>query len=233
MDKNKINKSRMYHAADLVLDKFAHLYGEHAELIEACLKLKSQISLIDAQQQVQVVDNAGLTKTKTVLRNEVIYLALKFSKALMALATVQKDTDLLIKVSHKKSDLTRLSDPVLYDVVTLLFNLAAAQGEQIRRFFITADDFSLMDSTLSGFKASIPQKRLSTTVSKSSTKQLVAVFKETDHLLKEVIDVLVSPFEYQYPDFVSEYTNARSIVDYTGRGKKKDDDEGKESSTNV
>ena len=233
MDKNKINKSRMYCAADLVLDKFAHLFGECAELIEACLKLKSQISLIDAQQQVQVVDNTGLTKTKTVLRNEVISLALKFSKALMALATVQKDTDLLIKVSHKKSDLTRLSDPVLFDVVTLLFSLAAAQSEQIRRFFITADDFSLMDSTLSGFKASIPQKRLSTTVSKSSTKQLVAVFKETDYLLKEVIDVLVNPFEYQYPDFVSEYTNARIIVGYTGRGKKKDDDKGKESSTDV
>ena len=218
----------MYRATDLVLDKFVGLYSEHAELIEACLKLKSQISLIDAQQQVQVVDNTGLTQTKTVWRNGLIDIALKFIKALMALATVQKDTDLLTKVSYKKSDLTRLSDPILFDVVALLFSLATSRSEQISRFFITSDDFALMESTLGGFKASIPQKRLSTTVSKSSTKQLVEVFKETDHLLKDVIDVLVNPFEYQYPDFVSEYRNARIIVGYTGRGKKKKEIQAKE-----
>jgi len=222
----------MYHTTDLVLDKYAYLFGEHAELIEACLELKNHIGLIDAHQQVQVVDNTGLTQTKKVWRKGVIDYALKFSKGLMALATVQKDTDLLARCSYTKSDLARLSDPILFDVVTMLFNLAASRKEPMNRFFVSADDFTLMESTLNGFKASIPQRRLSTTVSKSSTKQLNAIFKETDRLLKDVIDVLVDPFQFQYPDFVSEYTNARIIVGYTGRGKKnKDNMDNKDAGT--
>jgi hypothetical protein len=221
MDKIKINKGRMYRATDLVLDKYASLYSEHAELIDACLKLKAGINLIEEQQQVQVVDNTGLTQTKVVLRVELTGIILKFSNGLKALATLQKDADLLKKSTFKLSDLNKLADPVLYDVGFLLFYLASSFREQLLHFFITDDDFTLMEAKLLSLKAAIPQKRLATTVSKVSTKKLNEVFQTNDHLLKEVIDIFVAPFQYAYPDFYNEYKNARMIVGYTGRGKTK------------
>jgi len=61
MEKMKINKGRMYHATDLVLDKFSGLFANHDELKQAHQELKGEIVLIDEEQQVQVVDNKGLT----------------------------------------------------------------------------------------------------------------------------------------------------------------------------
>jgi hypothetical protein len=60
--------------------------------------------------------------------------------------------------------------------------------------------------------------------------QINAVYKSIDSLLKNEMDVLVAPFRYEFPDFYHEYTNARIIVGYTGRGKaKKEEDEAAEA----
>lgn len=221
MDKTKINKGRMYHSSNLVLDKFSSTFTDHVELNQAHSELKSGISHIDEQQQVQVVDNKGLTQVKVALRTDVTQRILMFSKALKALATIQKNADLLTKSNYKLSDLNRLSDPILFDVGTMLVKLANPLRSQLEKFFVTDEDYKQTDAILAEFKAAIPQKRLATTVSKSSTKKISDVFKSIDKLLKEVIDVYVAPFEYKNPDFYREYTNARIIVGYTGRGKSK------------
>jgi hypothetical protein len=117
--------------------------------------------------------------------------------------------------------LNRLADPILFDVGSMLLNLANPMREQLARYFLTEDDFKQTEALLTEFKASIFQKRLATTVSKSSTQKVTDVFKYLDKLLKEVIDVYVAPFQYESPDFYREYRNARIIVGYAGRGKTK------------
>jgi hypothetical protein len=221
MDKTKINKGRMYHSTNLVLDKFSGSFADHAELIQAHSELKNGILLIDEEQQVQVVDNKGLTQAKVALRTELTQLILKLTMALKALGTSQKNTDLLTKTNYKLGDLNRLSDPILFDVAKMLLKLANNYRPQLVRFFFNDEDFNRTDVVIAEFKSAIPQKRLATTVSKSSTKKISEVFKSIDKLLKEVIDVYVGPFEYQNPDFYREYSNARIIVGYTGRGKRK------------
>lgn len=222
----------MYHSSNLVLDKFSVLFADHPELNLAHQELKNGIALIDNEQQVQVVDNKGLTQGKLSKRNDLTQIVLKFSKAIKALATIEKNTDLLTKSNYLLSDLNRLPDPIFYDVGTMIFKLADPLRAQLVRFFILDEDFIRIEANLADFKASIPQKRLATTVSKSSTKKINDVYKATDKLLKEVIDVYVAPYEYQYPDFFREYSNARIIVGYTGRGKSKGDkDNGNENNT--
>jgi len=110
----------------------------------------------------------------------------------------------------------------------MLLKLAYPLRESLAKFFLTDDDFSQTETVLEEFKAAIPQKRLSVTVSKSSTTKITEVFKATDKLLKEVIDVFVAPFQFQNTDFYREYTNARIIVGYTGRVKKKKEIQAKE-----
>jgi hypothetical protein len=223
MDKLKINKGRMYHSSDLVLDKFSAVFSGNEEMKQAHQELKSGIVFVDAEQQVLVVDHKGLTRTKIELRNEVTRRILKFSMALKALATYQKNSDLLTKATYKVTELNRLADPILFDVGTMLFNLANPMREQAARYFLTEDDFKQTETLLADFKMAIPQKRMATTVSKSSTQKVTDVFRSLDKLLREVIDVYVAPFQYENPDFYREYRNARIIVGYTGRGKSKTD----------
>lgn len=221
MEKAKINKGRMYQSTDLVLEKFAGLFNWHNELVAAHQQLKDGILLINAEQQVQVVDNRGLTQGKVSKREVLTQDLLKFSKGMKALATLEKNTDLLTKSGYLLSDLNRFPDPIFFDVGTMLLNLANPLRDKLTKFFITDEDFVRTEANLAEFRASIPQKRLATTVSKSSTKKLSEVFKTTDKLLKELIDVYMAPFEYAHPDFFREYSNARIIVGYTGRGKSK------------
>jgi hypothetical protein len=44
-------------------------------------------------------------------------------------------------------------------------------------------------------------------------------FIAIDDLLKNEPDVLLMPFQFTQPDFYKAYKNARSIIDYSGRGK--------------
>lgn len=80
-----------------------------------------------------------------------------------------------------------------------------------------------MESLLAGFKSSIPQRRVSKSVSKTSTGNISQVFKMMDKLLKDEIDSYMSLFQFTQPDFYNAYKNARLIVGYMGRVKSKDD----------
>ncbi len=221
MRKSLINKGRMYVATDLSLDKFADTFAGNEELNEARRKLKDGLNSIGEVQQVLVVDNTGLTQYKYELRTGFTLHALKFAVGLKAYATTQKDTALLTKVSYQLTDFNRLPDPILFDVVTMLYRQADPIRDKLVRFFLTDEDFASMEKMLADFKGAFPQKRMATTVSKSSVEKIIAVFKSMDKLLKEVIDRLVAPYQYQNPDFYREYCNARIIVGYTGRGKSK------------
>ena len=95
MDKVKINKGRMYHSSDLVLDKFADSFANIEELAQAHQELKGYIGIIDEEQQVQVVDHTGLTRTKIALRADVTRQIQKFSMALKAIWTNYSGIDVV------------------------------------------------------------------------------------------------------------------------------------------
>ena len=76
-----------------------------------------------------------------------------------------------------------------------------------------------MERLLSEFRLAIPKRRFSINLSKVSTGNIDGVFKAQDKLLREQVDSLMEPFQFSQPDFFYAYKNARSVVDYSGRGK--------------
>lgn len=225
MKKVFINKGRMYYATKRVLDKYVNEFTGNAELNEAFQQLNSWISVINIEEEVLVVDNTGLTTSKDELRVVFTLCALKMATGLKAYATTLKDTKFFVKVNYQLNDFNRLPDPILLNTGSMLFKLADPMRDKLARFFLTNDDFTGMEKMLVDFAAAFSDKRIATTVSKSSNQKVTEAFRSTDKLLKEVIDILVAPYQYKNPDFFREYTNARIIVGYTGRGKSKPDQE--------
>jgi hypothetical protein len=76
-----------------------------------------------------------------------------------------------------------------------------------------------MEQLLAEFVLAVPKRRVSINLSKVSTDNIEGVFKAQDQLLKEQVDSLMEPFRFSQPDFFHAYRNARSVVDYSGRGK--------------
>jgi hypothetical protein len=80
-------------------------------------------------------------------------------------------------------------------------------------------EFQQMDRLLAEFRLAILKRRVAINISKVSTGNIDGIFKAQDKLLKEQVDSLMEPFQFSQPDFFSAYRNARSVVDYAGRGK--------------
>jgi hypothetical protein len=221
MNKNQINKSRMYGSVTMVLDNNFPIFSKQEELVKAHQQFKSGQDLIGQYRQIQEADVSGLTKNKTQLRFSLINAILQFSTALRAYANSVKDEELKAKVTYGLSDLKKTADPILVDIGVLIFGLANPLKSDLNRFFIDENGFTELDLLLTTFKQAIPKRRVAAAASKNSTLNISDVFAAQDTLLKEEMDVLMLLFRNSQPDFYNAYRNARSIVDYTGRGKAK------------
>ena len=221
MNKNQINKERMYLAINLLLDNFSASIASYPELMQAQQNLKSFLDLIEQNRQIQETDNKGLTLNKTKLREDLMKLIQQFSAALLAHAIATKNVQLKTKASYKHSALLRAADPILYDIGMLLYTLATPLEAELARFFITRSEYDRLLANLNNFKAAIPQKRLASGTSKVSTAYINDTFIAIDDLLKNELDVLLMPFQFTQPDFYNEYRSARNIVDTGGNRKTK------------
>jgi len=218
MNRNQINKSRMFGSVDLALDQHASLFAQLEPLVNAQQQLKKGIVMIGEYRQVQEAKTAGLTKDKTELRNDLIPIILQVSSALKAYAVTVSNNELMVKCDYAESDLIRSSDPILADIGNLILGLATPLKAELSKFFVSETELNELDRLLTAFKLSIPKRRVASTTSKVSTVNIRKVFNAQDLLLKEQIDVLMQPFRFTQPDFYNAYRNARLIVDYAGRG---------------
>jgi len=223
MNRNQINKSRMFETVDSVLDKNSSLFESMPELVSAHRMLKEGKTLILQYRQVQEAETSGLTTTKENVKTDFINSILKFSAALRAYATSTKNEDLKAKAHYVSSELKKVPDPILFDIGTLLFKLADPIKTELTKYSIGEDEIAEMKTLLPAFKVAYPQQRVATTESKMSTDNIDKVYKSTMKLLKDVIDELMLPFQFSQPDFYNTYKNARLIVNYSGRGKGKPD----------
>ena len=216
MNRNQINKSRMYGSVDLILDQHASLFAQLEPLVNAQQQLKQGIVLIGDYRQVQEANTTGLTKEKVQLRSDLIKSILQFSAALKSYAIANKNNELKAKSDYSDSDLNRCPDPRLYDIGVLLLGSTAPLNGGLTNYFIGETELQAMDKLLAAFRLSIPQRRAATSRSKTSTVNIREVFRGLDELLKEQIDVYMQLFRFSQPDFFNAYRNARSIVDYAG-----------------
>jgi len=213
----------MYGTVDLVLDNHIDLLQPFPELISAQQRLKDGQAMIIQNNQVQEADNSGLTINKNLVKANFIESILKFSAALRAYATAIKNEELKVKAHYVSSDLKKTSDPILFDIGSLLYGLADPIRNELIKYSVGEDEFGVMDDLLAEFKKAYPQQRVAITGSKVSTGNIGRVYKSMDNLLKEEIDELMLPFQFSQPDFYNAYKNARIIVNYSARGKAKPD----------
>ena len=219
MNARQINKSRMYGATVLVLDNNSHFFEGLPELVAAHQQLKEKMAAIDSQRQVQVVDNKGLTKNKTLLREELTTLLLRTVSALTAVAAATGDVVLKSRVAYHASDLHKRSDRIICDIAVHVSGMAAPVVTDLQKFFVGPEELARLDTLTAALKSAIPLNRVASSTTKVSTGNIQAVSHEIDLLLRTRMDLLLKPFEFTVPDFYHAYRNSRSIVNYGGRGK--------------
>ena len=219
MNAQQINKRNMFFATTHLLDNNRSLFEHMAQLAAAHQELKVKVSLIDQHRQVQVVINSGLTRNKVTLREELTTLLLRISAALTAHAATSNDQALQARVEYTLSELKKSSDRIVGDIAVQVNGLAATAGAALQTWFVSPEELAQFDRLTNEFISVLPLRRVATNVSKASTSDISEVFREIDALLKNKLDLLIKPFKFTAPTFYKEYRNARTLVNYTGRGK--------------
>jgi hypothetical protein len=193
--------------------------GTEGDLFTSLQLLKAGQATINQNRMVQEADSSGLTKNKSDLRNGLIRLILLFAAGLKANATSTRNSELKKKADYKAYELQKSADSVLADIGRLLNETALPLRSDLAKYGIGEAEFQQMDKLLAEFILAIPKRRVAINFSKVSTGNIDGVFKSQDKLLKEQVDSLMQPYQFSLPDFFNAYRNARSIVDYAGRGK--------------
>lgn len=78
---------------------------------------------------------------------------------------------------------------------------------------ITAASVTALQSAMDAYNAAVPANTNATSIRKSYGEGLKQLIKDTDVILKERMDKLVSNFADTDPGFVAAYKNARSIIE--------------------
>ena len=100
-----------------------------------------------------------------------------------------------------------------YDAARLC--LSSTRQDQPRQPRLTAHGGQLtaLQTAIDGFKAIVSKPRDNITAGKTVTQQLSDEFDGADETLSEILDGLIGQFSAANAKFVSDYQNARTIVD--------------------
>ena len=219
MNKRQLNKWRMFGSVVTVLDENSALVSSLNDLAAAKERFKSGQLIINQNRQVQEAKTTGLTMNKKVKRGKLFQMITKFSAALKGYAALVHDDEIKAKADYNRTDLIRAADSVIYDIGMLLYGMAIAHKDDMVRYFIGDAELKDMEQLLTEFALAIPKKRVATSISKTSTDNIESTFAAQEKLLRNEIDVLMLLFQDSHSDFYKAYKNARTIVNYKGRGK--------------
>jgi hypothetical protein len=209
-------KLNMYNAVLRHGDTNSRLVETIPALQEALGAFRNIVADIAGIVSTQLASNKGYSRSKATGKTALCTFANRIAGALHAWATDQKDEVLMEKTKKTFSDFARLRDEELAPGCRYYYDLAAANEANLSHYGVSntviaafKTDIDSYDSTVSGPRNAIASKTV-------YRKNLEALFRKADLLLKGKIDKLtwgISSAEQMYLD---GYKANRMIVDAGG-----------------
>jgi flagellar hook-associated protein FlgK len=94
-----------------------------------------------------------------------------------------------------------------------IHDLANTNLASLGSYGVTAAKLTALQAAIDGFKAIVSKPRDNIAAGKTVTQQLSDEFDAADETLAEILDGLIGQFQATNATFVSDYNNARTIVD--------------------
>ncbi len=182
------------------------------------LKAKRVVIKDTAMLQENVI--TGYATQKRVAKELCVKKILKVSKSLVAYGHIKGDNPLVESMKFSASALGRMRAAKLVLVGWNVFNAATALSSDIVDYGTEAADLSALENAIKEFTLLIPEPKEARDIRKGCTAKLRVLTKETNTLLKKVMDPLIVVLDEAYADFIVLYFNARSITDVHGKKKK-------------
>ena len=181
-------------------------------------EFETGISNIHTTRLEQEKDLKGIAEDKMVKEEEMIKQTLGLIGPIVAYANVTSNEPLRQEVDYSKRELEKSRDTILEDKCQIVQDRANTHSvELIASYGVTAVQITDHATTITDYHAVIAGPRSAIALRKTQTEVLEELLDSTIGILTDKLDELVVVFQVTSPQFVSDYDNARIIVDLGAR----------------
>lgn len=200
----------------------------NAAIVNTNLAFKSSNTTLDAKIATLLTSETsvqkqtkGVAQDKGTLRATLVLTAFETAAQVSAFATKTKNDTLKQIVNFSMTDLERIKDDLLIPTCNNIKKAANDNLANLADYGVTVASLTAFQTDMDNYSASVAKPRLAKTQKTTDGKNVKAIMKEIDNILKEEMDKTVVNFRKTYPDFVTKYKEVRKIVD-PSTGKKAD-----------
>lgn len=161
----------------------------------------------------QAAKTTGVTKDKQKLKVLAIQQALTTAGNIEVYATDNNDNTLYDNMHFSKSKLLAIPDTELTIKLQAIHDIAASLLISMANYGNTTASLMDFQTRINGYQQAVPKPRNTLVQRKTATLNIAQTFKETNYILKK-LDKLSLNFATTDPDFLSEYSNSRQIINY-------------------
>lgn len=175
------------------------------------LERLENIEILSAQQAQY--DSRGVTADKQAKRERLVTTTLAVAQAARAWALENENAELAQTMSVTRTALLRSSDRAATDLAQSVYDAASvtATAAALVPHGVTAAKLKALQDAIKKFTAAVPLPRQKITSRKSATERLAREFAKAERCLTQGLDLLIGQFEAEFPEFVTEYRNARVV----------------------
>jgi hypothetical protein len=202
----------MYRATENFCGENASIVASNVAFEAAFNQFKANIASIVAAGQTDTVPLTGIAVDKNVLKQALCERAAETAALIYAYAATVGNNTLKAEVDFPVSDLTRMREDALPLRCQSIHDAGENHLPQLADYGITSATLGTLQGAINSYTAETPKPRTAISQRKTTTANLVALFEETDALLRDRLDKLVLIFKAAHPDFVKTYESTRRIV---------------------
>jgi len=207
------NKLAMYLAVKAVLDSNNSVWQSLSAFADGYADFTSHVTQIQTLELSQVTDSTGIAQDKKQSKAAMATAAQQISAAVHAYAVKTKNNTLANETDFTVSDLTGDRDAEAIKDCQNIHDLANTNLASLGSYGVTAAKLTALQAAIDGFKAIVSKPRDNIVAGATVTQALSDEFDAADETLSEILDGLMVQFEDANAKFVSDYNNARIIVD--------------------
>ena len=207
------NKLAMYLVVKALLDANKPVWQSLQAFADGYADFTSHVSNIQRLGQSQITDTTGIAQDKKQSKAAMATAAAQISSALHAYAVKTKNHTLANEADFHVSELTGERDADAIKDCQNIHDLANGNLAALAPFGVTAAKLTALQATVDAFNAIVSKPRDQIATAATVTQQISDEFDATDETLGEILDQLIGQFADGNATFVSNYQNARTIVD--------------------
>lgn len=213
MNRVQENQLSMFLSVEKVLQDNSTVWNSVPVMVTAVGNFTANLVALRKAIDAQAKPITGYAKDKRKALLDMVEKALEVRAAIFAYADTLDNNTLKDRVKYSRSKLTYSSDTLSAEFVQVIKDEGQALGTALNPYGIGNTKLTQLQQSIDAYLALVPSTRVAITSRKLATKKLRDGFSGTSKLLTERLDKLMFRFKQNFPDFFTQYFDARIIID--------------------